>query len=116
MSADRVCAYGPCTEVFVPRNAEHRFHDRRCRMADWKVRAGYVDPRASKAYRNAGRTGSRARSGIVVSYRRAVNEMAMVLVERGRFDSKSARLLAEQGLRAALSERARRRLDERCRS
>lgn len=108
-----VCAYGPCPVSFVPTKPWHAYHDRRCRMADWKRRAGYVDPRRPHGDRNASGAGSSGTSGPQASFRRAVAEVAADYEETFRLSPTTARLHAERVVARALPARQRARLKER---
>lgn len=68
---------------------------------------------AAKAARTRSRTGSRARSGAQVSFRKAVNEVAVAIADAFETTDAAAALIAARGLRAALSPRQRERLEAR---
>lgn len=116
MTSTRVCAYPACPVEFEPTKPWHRYHDRCCRMADWKRTAGYVDPRQAHRDRNASESEIRPRSGPQVSLRKGVasvhHSLEAPLMYAG-MTSEGARELIEQALVEALPARQRERLEGR---
>lgn len=102
----RLCKNPECREPIDPERVEQRDAwtcNSRCRAAAWKAEVGYGRPSPSGGVR----TGENARSGVSVSYRKAVNAVASVIPDPHLQER------VVQALRDALPARQRQTLDER---
>lgn len=104
--SERVCACG-CGASLDGMRKDAIYASAHCRTLGWKRRVGYADPRRRKASPN-GKTGRSKPSGLQVSYRKAVRELADVM-DAGNPESLE---LAGRILARALPERQRALLEQ----
>jgi hypothetical protein len=112
VSDPRVCAHEGCSTVLAGARPEAVYCSAACRTAAWRARSGYRIPTLSEQ-RKPSQNGRAKPSGLQVSYRKAVDQVADML-ERSFIEKPcNARRLAEGAVKAALSERQRAILAER---
>lgn len=107
------CRRVGCFRVLTGRQT--KYCSAACRRAQWAQDTNYRVERpgnASERHHSArSRRGVNARSGLQVSYRRAVRELAAYLAGRGFVIETSADDIAELVLEQALSDRQRAKLE-----
>jgi hypothetical protein len=111
MTEPRICAYRPCSVEFTSSHPKARYHDPRCKAADWKVRHDY-------GARRTVRTDASRPGGAQVGYLKAIDPVTDAVLDYlyeetndPGWDRAQLRRAVEAGMQTALPARQRERLE-----